>query len=293
MFPHFLPGGQRFLLYVRGTPNEQGIHLGSLGSQTTTRLTAADSAGAYLPPGWLLFVRNGSLVAQGFDASRGELRGEPLTVAETVGFSANARVGAFSTSATGAVIYQAAVERPESRLMWFDRTGKPLGTLGAFDVDNSTPALSPDGRRVAVSRSGPGNSSDIYILDSVRMTRLTLDDGSDASPIWSPDGNWIAFRSNRKGPYNLYKKRSDGAGGEELLLDSPLHMVPNDWAHGRLLFTKDNDPKTVIRPLVDADGERPRRDADRFLERKPRGARRPVLSRRALGGLHVERIGPT
>ena len=62
-----------------------------MGSQTTTRLTPADSAGAYLPPGWLLFVRNGTLVAQGFDASRGELRGEPLTVAETVGINANVR----------------------------------------------------------------------------------------------------------------------------------------------------------------------------------------------------------
>ena len=55
---------------------------------------------------------------------------------------------------------------------------------------------------------------------------------------------WIAFRSNRKGRFNLYQKRSDGSGDEELLVESPLHMVPNDWAHGRLLFTKDNDPGT-------------------------------------------------
>jgi eukaryotic-like serine/threonine-protein kinase len=243
MFPHFLPDGQRFLLHVRGVPNEQGIYLGSLGSQTTTRLTAADGAGAYLPPGWLLFVRNGMLLAQGFDASVGALRGEPLTVAERVGFSVNPRVGTFSTSATGAVVYGPSVERSETRLMWFDKAGKPLGTLGPSNV--GTPALSPDGRRVAVSRSVSGNNPDIYILSGVRMTRLTFDEGTDASPIWSPDGTWIAFRSNRKGPFNLYKKRSDGTGGDGLLLDSPLHMVPQDWAQGRLLFTKDNDPKTV------------------------------------------------
>jgi hypothetical protein len=88
VFPHFLPDGERFLFYAKGTFNDQGIYLGSLGSQTTTRLTAADTAGAYLPPGWLLFVRNGILVAQGFDASRAELRGEPLTVADPVGFNA-------------------------------------------------------------------------------------------------------------------------------------------------------------------------------------------------------------
>jgi Tfp pilus assembly protein PilF/tRNA A-37 threonylcarbamoyl transferase component Bud32 len=103
VFPHFLPDGERFLFYTKGTFNDQGIYLGSLGSLATTRLTAADTAGAYLPPGWLLFVRNGTLVAQGFDASRGEVRGEPQTVADPVGFNASVGVGAFSTAATGAV----------------------------------------------------------------------------------------------------------------------------------------------------------------------------------------------
>ena len=99
------------------------------------------------------------------------------------------------------MIYQSAVERRESQLTWFDRAGKPLGTLGAFDVGNSTPALSPDGLRVAVSRfsrSASGSHADIYILDGVRLTRLTFDEGSDASPIWSPDGD-LGSRSARTG----------------------------------------------------------------------------------------------
>ena len=260
VFPYFLPDGERFLFYVKGTFNDQGIYVGSLGSQTTTRLTAADSAGAYLPPGWLLFVRNGILVAQGFDASRAELRGEPLTVADPVGFNARVGVGAFSTSATGAVVYGAILGGTEQRLRWFDRSGTAVGTLGATvaldqrqiptetpeDISDvgSHPAISPDGRQVAVSQIHQGNA-DIYILDGARSVRLTVDEAEDINPVWSPDGNWIAFRSRRKGPFNLYRKRSDGTGSDELLLDSPLSMLPNDWSHGRLLFSRDNDPKTL------------------------------------------------
>ena len=69
LFPQFLPGGRRFLFYVRGNPNDAGIHLGSLGSEKATRLTAAETAGAYLSPGRLLFVRDGALVARLFDTS--------------------------------------------------------------------------------------------------------------------------------------------------------------------------------------------------------------------------------
>ncbi len=243
VFPHFLPDGERFLFFAKGGFNDSGIYLGSLGAQIAKRLIAADTAGAYLPPGWLLFVRNGTLVAQGFDASRGELRGEPLTVADPVGFNANRAVGAFSTSATGAVVYGTSLGGAQQQLKWLDRSGTAVGTLGATDR-GSHPAISPDGRRVAVSRIDQGNS-DIYILDGVRSTRLTTDEAEDINPVWSPDGNWIAFRSRRKGPFNLYRTRSDGTGSDELLLDSPLHMLPNDWSHGRILFSKDNDPNTL------------------------------------------------
>ena len=86
LFPQFLPDGHRFLFYVRGNPDDQGIHLGSLGSEKTTRLTAAATAGAYLAPGWLL-VLDGALVARRFDTSRGELSSEPVTVVNPVGLT--------------------------------------------------------------------------------------------------------------------------------------------------------------------------------------------------------------
>ena len=87
-FPTFLPDGRQFLFYAQGTPETRGIYLGSLDSAETTRLTAADTAGVYLPSGWLLWVRAGTLVAQRLDLERKALTGDPVTLADPVAFDA-------------------------------------------------------------------------------------------------------------------------------------------------------------------------------------------------------------
>ena len=126
-FPQFLPDGQTFLFFVAGSPDTQGIYLGSLDSSRIQRLTAADVAGAYLPPGWLLFLRQDTLVAQRIDTTRGELTGDPVTVADPVGFETTSS-GAFSVSRNSIVAYRPGGAGPR-QLMWFDRMGKALGYL--------------------------------------------------------------------------------------------------------------------------------------------------------------------
>ena len=165
-FPQFLPGGRQFLYYATGTAETAGIYLGALDATAVTRVTAADTAGAYLPTGpgstdasreggWLLFGRQGTLVARRFDAARGALSGDPVTVADALAIDATVNVGAFSVSATGLVTYRAGgVAR--NQLTWFDRAGQALGTLGAPDATQVDPALSPDGRQVAVCADGAG-----------------------------------------------------------------------------------------------------------------------------------------
>lgn len=106
-FPQFLPGSQRFLFYAQGMPETQGVYLASLGFQETKLLTVADTAGVYAPPGWLLFMRQGTLVARHFDPARAELRGDPTTVSDPVTFNSTYNVGAFSVSAAGLVTYRA------------------------------------------------------------------------------------------------------------------------------------------------------------------------------------------
>jgi WD40-like Beta Propeller Repeat len=81
-YPFFLPDGQQFLFYSRGTPETMGIYLGHLDGSAPVRLTAADFAGAYHPDGWLLWVRAGTLTAQRLDLAQAALTGETVTLAD-------------------------------------------------------------------------------------------------------------------------------------------------------------------------------------------------------------------
>jgi Tol biopolymer transport system component len=145
----------------------------------------------------------------------------------------------YAVSPGGALAYRGGTSQANSRLTWFDRSGKPAGTVG--EVDNySNPALSPDGQRVAVGlRSGQSDPRDIWIFDLVRntSTRLTHDDGDDFSPAWSPDGTRIAFSSDRAGVRDLYVKPASGLTQETLLLKSDASKNVEAWSpDGKLLF---------------------------------------------------------
>ena len=120
--PQFLPGGRQFLFFVGGPDAVRGVYLGALGSSDVTRLVASDTQGAYVAPGWLLFVRQGTLWAQHFDLGQRTMSGEPIAVADSVAFEPIDGTGAFSTSDAGVLTYRAG--RPTmTRLSWFDRSG--------------------------------------------------------------------------------------------------------------------------------------------------------------------------
>ncbi|MFN0096220.1 MAG: protein kinase domain-containing protein [Dehalococcoidia bacterium] len=244
--PQFLPDGRHFLFYVLGTPETSGLYLGSLDGGTPARLTAADSAGGFLPPDHVVFVRQGTLVARRLDLSKGALTGDPVTLADRVGAEGIAR-GGFSVSAAGSVAYRAGGGRTPRLLTWVDRTGKVVGEAGEPDPNASAGLdLSRDGRRVAMWRGVQGNA-DIWLMDLVRggMTRLTFDGALDLGPVWSPDGTRIAFNSNRTGVYDLYVKPSNRSAAETRLVDSPYDKGVGDWsADGRWLVYSEESPTT-------------------------------------------------
>jgi serine/threonine protein kinase len=234
-FPHFLPGGRRFLFYKRGI--EAGLYLGSLDSTDSKRIGSADSGAQFVAPGSLLFLRQGALMAQHLDLERGELTGEAVSVADQVAFDATLSKGAFSVSPEGPIAYRSG-GFVSSQLTWFDRLGKVAGTIGSPDASGlSQPMLSPDGRRAAAYRTVQGNP-DLWLFEAGRETRLTFDAGRDQFPAWSPDGSRIAFSKDLKGQLSLYQKSSLGGSAEELLLAaSGKDLVPQAFSpDGRFLM---------------------------------------------------------
>ena len=132
------------------------------------------------------------------------------------------------------------------QLTWFDRNGKELGVMGTPDENSlRNPRLSPDGRRVAVSRTVLGNQ-DLWLIDGARTSRLTFDAGSEGSATWSPDGRRLAFRSTRNATQHLFVKDASGAGVETPLPGSD-HTSTNvsDWSiDGRFLLYQVQGPQT-------------------------------------------------
>jgi Tol biopolymer transport system component len=247
-FPQFLPDGLHYLYHSSAgrKPGTREIGVGSLDSQETKELLTADFAALYAPPGYLLFRREATLMALRFDTDKLQLAGDPFPIAEQVGFEGLTYQTLVSASDNGVLAYQS-LGAGKTQLIWFDRNGKELETIGP-PGDYGDLSLSSDDKRLAFHQVDfeKGNS-DIWQMDlsSGSTSRLTFDPAVDFSPVWSPDGRHIAFASLREGAPNLFLKASSGAGEDELLFRSPLAKLPQDWSpDGRFLICGTVDPQT-------------------------------------------------
>jgi Tol biopolymer transport system component len=223
--PHFLPDGRHFLYWVSGKPETTGVYVSSLqdGAQPV-RLLTDNSPAWFAPsdatgtPGHLLFVREGTLMAQPFDAETLSVTGEIFPVAEPV--------TQFSVSANGALAYLSGTAAVSEQMVWRDRAGKEVGSVGPPGVYASF-RLSPDERSIVFNRAG-GSNQDIWVLDVARgvPSKISFDPSTDNLPIWSPDGRRILWPSNRRGGFDLFVKPASGTGQDELLI--PMGTV-NGW----------------------------------------------------------------
>jgi eukaryotic-like serine/threonine-protein kinase len=219
-WPAFLPDGNHFFYTEWRYPNPAGhgnaVFVGSLDGGKTTRLPLSSTNVQYTSA-YLLFGNEGDLVAQPFDAARVQLKGTPTPVARNVQYDTFFNEMSFTASNNGILVYGGAGTGINSELTWMDRDGKPLGALG--DPDQfEFPAISPEGKRVAVGVKPSGPPENIWVYDVDRGTRVLLAPGETGAPYgprWSPDGKQVAYRRLEGTRSALDVRAADGSGEQK------------------------------------------------------------------------------
>jgi Tol biopolymer transport system component/predicted Ser/Thr protein kinase len=240
-FPWFLPDGEHFLFEAQKiTGGRLNLAVGSLSSTSSRVIGEADSNAVYAE-GHLLYLRGNALMTQPFDVKALKTTGQAVQITEQVDSFLGQPVGVFSVSETGLLAYQGGNGTSEDlQLTWFDRTGKPLETVGEPRKLWSL-ELSPN-RKALVASLTVDSNIDLFTYDlarghSIPPTRFTFDPANEYDAVWSPDGQTIVFNSARKGHLDLYRKAANNSGREELLYADDQEKLPDSWSpDGKLLM---------------------------------------------------------
>jgi eukaryotic-like serine/threonine-protein kinase len=243
VWPQFLPDGRHFLFHVSAspvslsTPNGSFLAVGDLGSGKTRRLVEENAYSFYASPGYLIYAQGGDLVARAFDAKRLQFTGQAVLLVPR-GAGVGASLQEFSASENGTLVYEAGAAAFRNVMIWFNRKGEKVGTVGQQGF-YSSPAISPYGTKVAVG-VGELGARDIWVYELKQGTgsRLTFSAADDLSPVWSADGSRIMFTSTRRGGRDLYQKPANGLGKTELVFA--------DKNRGKSLYDWSRDGRYVI-----------------------------------------------
>ncbi len=219
-WPYFLPDGKHFLFLVRrpSSAEQKGdsICVASVDSPEPRLLLNVSSNVAYTEPGFLLYLRNQTLLAQRFDLRTLQLEGIPEPITREPMQYHPAGFGLFSCSRNGVLAYASGTRL--SALQWLDRNGHLEGAISP-DADYRTPRLSPDGQQIlyGLPDSTSGNQ-DQWLFEIQRRVsrRVTFDPSDDFASAITPDGKRLIFSSNRTGAPNIYIKPFDSL--DEMLL---------------------------------------------------------------------------
>jgi serine/threonine protein kinase len=186
--------------------------------------------------GYLLYARNDQLVAQIFDASNGTVKGEPQIVTKGVMNDIATWHMDASVSNNGLLTF-ASGGTGDWQLVWYDIATKQVATIADKLYNLESARLSPQGDRAAVVADS--GTADIWVFNLQRETRTRLTFGpiQNGDPVWSPDGKWVAYTSDRNGRNLLCRKPADGSGAEEILLTEDNLVVATDWSRdGKYIF---------------------------------------------------------
>lgn len=243
--PQVLPGGRHVLFTAFRTPVDSArIQVLDLESGDRRTVLHGGVHGQYVATGHLLYARGSTIMAIAFDPETLETSGRAVPIIDGVAMSWPDGLSAFDVSDNGTAVYiESADFDAPSRLVWVDREGRAT-PLPVDSANWAGPALSPDGRYLAVTVSDPGQAPDVVVLDLVRGTRTALSVGGAAQfqPVWSPDGAWVVF-SSESPVFDLYRRRADGSSPAEVLLAGPSDKYPFSFVPGgSLLLYEESGP---------------------------------------------------
>jgi eukaryotic-like serine/threonine-protein kinase len=254
--PWFLPDGRHFLYtgLVQRDYAKSGVWVGDLRSKTRHQVIAVGGNAIYVDPGYLLYVRDGTLMAQPFNPGKLETVGDAVPMAEPVDHFVPVPSVTFahlSASQNGVLAYQSSGLSGEFQLSWFDRTGRKLGTVGAPGSFWGF-SLSPDEKTIAFARADPKTGQpDIWTHDLVHdsESKLTFA-GFARQPQWSYDNAQVYFSNNIQGVNRLYRKAANGTGAEEAIETPPVTYPVDASRDGRYLITFRGGPDDIwVLPL--------------------------------------------
>lgn len=273
--PVFPPDSRHFVYFwANADQSKRGIRLASLGSKETRPLFESDSNAVYAD-GHLIFARDDAVLAWRFDPKSLRLVGEPFPAFEHVHWATADNFLSLSAAGNRVAYVSWALKR---QLQWVDRKGRELGGLGGI-AGYADLRISPDGRKVAVAIRGTahGGNGDIWVLDAARGTpeRVTSEPTDDFNPAWFPDGQSLAYVSDRFGFYNLFERPASG-GPEKLLFRSDRDkMFPSVLPDGKRILLNDIETTRYVRSVVSLDDPK---GIVRLSEETPFSEEHPALS---------------
>ena len=216
----------------------------------------------FAPGGFLIFVREATVYAARLNTDAWELRSAPVPIIEEVWSHALTGGAPIAFSSDGKMAYSHGTPMAANSLVMIARDGT-VSPLIADLRTYASPRFAPDGKHIAMAMLRPDSTAmDIWVYDLARETlgRLTYSDADDERPVWSPDGERIAFVSLRNGIIpNMYVRNADGSGEVERFQVSKITQIPCGFTPegNTIIYYAIGDPNGALWSLSLEEGAKP------------------------------------
>ncbi len=258
-WPFIIDGGRAviFSAALNGQNFDQGnIQLFDLETKKTKVLLSGGGAGAQITAdGHLIFARAGSLMAVPFDSKHREVRGQPVSILNGMGYDAASGAGQWSVANNGTLVFVRA-SAANRQLLWISPGGQSVAAHPTAG-DYYDPRLSPFEDAVAAELLAEGD--DVWVLDLKRQVKeiVSSPKGEDETPAWSPDGQRVAWTTGADNARVIIERRVDGSGNPKELWHGQRHVhVLQYTPDGRSILFETESPNAGIW-ILPLDGSAP------------------------------------